>query len=67
MATLFGVVVFANRVHSPELQLGVAASFIARHAGAYLLFCLQSQVLLHLFMQPRIASPPGREVKKACE
>ena len=45
----FGVVAFPNRLHCAELQAGVAACFVVRHAGADVLLRLGRYMRFHLF------------------
>ncbi len=65
--SLFGVVVFANRLRSAELQAGVAACFVGGHAGADVLFGLGRYVRFDLLAQAFVAATPGCEVEKARE
>ncbi len=64
---LFRVIVFPYGLHRAKLQHRLTARFRWCNSGAKIFLRLPSQMLLHLFPQPLIISPPGGKVLEPCQ
>src|ERR1700722_1726413 len=64
---LFSVVAFPDHLHGSELQAGLAAGFLARHAGANVSFRQGRNMRFHLFFESFVTAVTAREVEKARE
>ena len=62
-----GSIVLFRRLHTPELQHGLAPCLIRRQTGAHVVGRLQSEMFLDLFPQSFLTCPPCRRVDQAGE